>query len=158
MIISKFSEAAGISASALRYYEKKGLLRVNRDPAGRRDYSEDDIEWVKFLQRLKDTGMLLRDIRHYSDLRYQGDSTVEERMALLVRHRESVLEEQKKWEGYLRNLDEKICIYQKKIEERTDPIRIKSHPPILVQPSDGFCIPAHTENPLTAGFQYEWKL
>ena len=61
MIISKFSEAAGISASALRYYEKKGLLRVNRDPAGRRDYSEDDIEWVKFLQRLKDTGMLLRD-------------------------------------------------------------------------------------------------
>lgn len=118
MIISKFSEAAGISASALRYYEKKGLLRVNRDPAGRRDYSEDDIEWVKFLQRLKDTGMLLRDIRHYSDLRYQGDSTVEERMALLVRHRESVLEEQKKWEGYLRNLDEKIHIYEKKIEEK----------------------------------------
>lgn len=71
---------------------------------------------MKFIQRLKDTGMLLRDIRHYSDLRYQGDGTLEERMELLIRHRERVVEEQKKWDAYLRNLDEKIGIYQKQIE------------------------------------------
>lgn len=115
MLISKFSKAAGISAYTLRYYEKKGLIRVNRDSAGRRDYSEDDIEWARFIKRLKDTGMLLRDIRHYSDLRYEGDSTMEERMALLLRHREAVVEQQKKWDGYLKNLDEKIHIYQKRI-------------------------------------------
>lgn len=68
-----------------------GLIRVNRDQMGRRDYSENDVEWVKFIQRLKDTGMLLRDIKNYSDLRYQGDSTMEERMELLIRHRESVV-------------------------------------------------------------------
>lgn len=117
MLISEFSKATGISAYTLRYYEKKGLLRVKRDPAGRRDYSEDDIEWIRFLRRLKDTGMLLRDIRHYSGLRYQGDGTLEERMAMLARHRESVLEEQKKWDGYLRNLDQKISIYQEKIQK-----------------------------------------
>lgn len=118
MLISEFSKATGISAYTLRYYEKKGLLRVKRDHAGRRDYSEDDIEWVRFLKRLKDTGMLLRDIRHYSGLRYQGDGTLAERMAMLARHRESVLEEQKKWDGYLRNLDQKISIYQEKIKEQ----------------------------------------
>lgn len=118
MTIGEFSAITGISAYTLRYYEKKGLLRVSRDYAKRRNYSREDIEWVKFIKRLKDTGMLLRDIKHYSDLRYQGDSTREERLELLVKHRRSVLEEQSKWDEYLRNLDEKISIYQSRIGER----------------------------------------
>ena len=117
MTIGEFSVITGISAYTLRYYEKKGLLRVNRDSGGRRDYSEDDIEWVKFIQRLKDTGMLLQDIKHYSDLRYQGDDTMAERMKLLIQHRKSVVEEKRKWEEYLRNLDVKIGIYQDRISE-----------------------------------------
>ncbi|WP_270271024.1 MerR family transcriptional regulator [Enterocloster clostridioformis] len=115
MTIGEFSVITGISAYTLRYYEKKGLLRVSRDSVGRRDYNEDDIEWVKFIKRLKDTGMLLRDIRHYSDLRYLGDDTMAERMELLIQHRNSVVEEKRKWEEYLRNLDEKIGIYQERI-------------------------------------------
>lgn len=118
MTIGEFSAVTGISPYTLRYYEKKGLLRVGRDGGGRRDYGAEDIEWVKFLKRLKDTGMLLRDIKRYSDLRYQGDSTMEERMELLLLHRKSVVEEQKKWDEYLKNLDEKIGIYQKRISGR----------------------------------------
>ncbi len=93
-----------------------------RDTSGRRDYSEADVEWARFLQRLKDTGMLLRDIRHYSDLRYERDATMEERMQLLIQHRTSVLDERKKWDEYLQNLDEKIGIYQDRIRalEGTD--------------------------------------
>lgn len=117
MTIGEFSVITGISTYTLRYYEKKGLLRVSRDNAQRRDYSEDDIEWVKFIKRLKDTGMLLRDIKHYSDLRYQGDDTMAERMKLLIQHRKSVVEEKRKWEEYLRNLDVKIGIYQDRISE-----------------------------------------
>ena len=75
-----------------------------------------DIEWVRFIKRLKDTGMLLRDIRHYSELRYEGDATMEERMELLSRHRRAVVEECNRWQGYLRNLDEKIEVYREKIE------------------------------------------
>lgn len=115
MTIGEFSAITGISAYTLRYYEKKGLLRVNRDSAGRRDYSTDDIEWVKFIRRLKDTGMLLRDIRYYSDLRYQGDDTMAERMELLIQHKKFVVEEKRKWEEYLWNLDEKIGIYRERI-------------------------------------------
>ena len=118
MTIGEFSAITGISAYTLRYYEKKGLLRVSRDSGGRRDYSTDDIEWVKFIRRLKDTGMLLRDIKHYSDLRYQGENTMEERMELLIQHRKSVVEEKRKWNEYLRNLDEKIGIYRERIRER----------------------------------------
>lgn len=117
MVIGEFSRITGISAYTLRYYEKKGLIRVDRDHGGRRDYSEADIEWVKFIKRLKDTGMLLRDIKYYSDLRYEGDTTMEKRMEFLVQHRKSVVEERNRWDGYLHNLDEKISIYQKKLKE-----------------------------------------
>ena len=119
MLISEFAGKAGISPHTLRYYEKKGLIRVKRDKAGRRDYREEDIEWARFLQRLKDTGMLLRDIKQYSDLRYQGDSTMEERMELLAEHRKSVVEECGKWQEYLNNLDEKIHIYKTRLEKGT---------------------------------------
>ena len=115
MKIGEFSKTTGISVYTLRYYEKKGLLRVNRDNAGRRNYSKADIEWVKFIKRLKDTGMLLRDIRHYSDLRYKGAATMQVRMELLINHRKSVLEEQKRWVDYLDNLDKKIQFYQDQI-------------------------------------------
>ena len=54
--------------------------------ANRRIYSEDEIEWVKFLQRLKNTGMSLKEIKRYSDLRYLGDSTFQERLELLMNH------------------------------------------------------------------------
>lgn len=116
MTIGEFSAITGISAYTLRYYEKKGLLRVSRDNAKRRNYSKEDIEWVKFIKRLKDTGMLLRDIKHYSDLRYQGDDTMTERMELLVQHRKSVVKEKRRWEECLRKLDEKIGIYQERIK------------------------------------------
>lgn len=118
MVIGEFSRRTGISAYTLRYYEKKGLIYVERDGVGRRDYSEKDVEWVKFIQRLKDTGMLLRDIRRYSDLRYQGEETMEERMEMLIQHREAVVEEQRKWEEYLRNLDEKIRVYRERLEKK----------------------------------------
>ena len=117
MWIGKFCKITGIGAYTLRYYEKKGLIRVSRDRAGRRDYSEEDIEWVKFIQRLKDTGMLLRDIRHYSDLRYEGDATMKERMELLLQHRKSVMEQRDQWEKYLQNLDEKIGIYRERMRK-----------------------------------------
>lgn len=117
MTIGEFSEKTGISCSTLRYYENKGLIRVSRDFGNRRIYSESDIEWVKFLQRLKNTGMSLNDMKKYSDLRYQGNSTMSERLELLQRHRVFVDEQMKIWEEYSHNLEQKISWYIDKIAE-----------------------------------------
>lgn len=115
MRIGEMSKATDISEHTLRYYERKGLLRVRRDEVGRRCYDESDIEWVKFIKRLKDTGMPLKDIETYSRLRYEGDATMPERLLMLERHREYVLEQQKKWAEYLGNLDDKIAFYKESI-------------------------------------------
>lgn len=113
MTIGKFSEITGVPCSALRYYENKELIRVKRDAANRRDYSENDIEWVKFLQRLKNTGMSLKDMKRYSNLRYKGDQTIAERLDLLQKHKLYVNEQLEKWLEYSKNLDNKIEWYEK---------------------------------------------
>ena len=118
MTIGEIAEKTKLSESTLRYYEKKGLIRVLRDKNGRRDYEENDVEWIKFLQRLKETGMLLKDIQRYSELRYIGMSTMQERMEILQSHREYVLEQQQKWEEYLQNLDAKISFYKDAMKEK----------------------------------------
>lgn len=116
MTIGEISEKTALPESTLRYYEKKGLIRVSRDKNGRRNYEESDIEWIKFIRRLKETGMLLKDIQLYSDLRYRGKSTMPERLHILQSHRQYVLEQQLKWEEYLQNLDNKIEFYKQSLQ------------------------------------------
>ena len=115
MTIGEFSELTGISCSALRYYEEKGLIHVERDFGNRRIYSDNDIEWVKFLQRLKKTGMSLKEMKRYSDLRYEGDSTISERLEILQNHEIYVAEQRRIWEEYYENLNAKIEWYKKQL-------------------------------------------
>ena len=119
MKIGEIANKTNLPASTLRYYEKKGLLKVDRDKNGRRYYKESDIEWIKFIRRLKETGMLIKDIQHYSELRYVGSITMPERLQILQLHRNYVLEQQLKWTEYLQNLDEKIEFYQQSIKNMT---------------------------------------
>lgn len=59
--------------------------------------------------------MLLKDIKIYADLRYEGDHTADERLKILRRHREYVEEQRCKWDEYLENLDAKIGIYEEMV-------------------------------------------
>jgi len=119
MKIGEIANKTNLPASTLRYYEKKRLLKVDRDKNGRRYYKESDIEWIKFIRRLKETGMLIKDIQHYSELRYVGSITMPERLQILQLHRNYVLEQQLKWTEYLQNLDDKIEFYQQSIKNIT---------------------------------------
>jgi DNA-binding transcriptional MerR regulator len=101
--------------SRLTMYESKGLIRVERDFGNRRNYSEQDVEWVKFLLKLKKTGMTILDIKQYSDLRYEGESTIAKRLAILKKHEIYVEEQRKLWQEYAQNLTDKIEWYQKQL-------------------------------------------
>lgn len=120
MLIGEIAERTGLPESTLRYYEKKRLIQVSRGGGGRRDYQKSDIAWIRFICRLKETGMQLADIQRYAELRYAGPSTMPERLEMLRRHRSYVLEQRRTWDKYLRNLDEKIAFYQKSITNQRD--------------------------------------
>lgn len=91
--IGEFSKLIGISAFTLRYYEKEELIATKRKKNGRRVYSEDDISWIEFIKRLKDTGMPIKEINKYAKLRAMGKSTMNERMDMLIKHRFVLKEE-----------------------------------------------------------------
>ncbi len=117
MTIGEISEKTHLPESTLRYYEKKELIRVARDKNGRRNYAQSDIAWIQFIRRLKETGMPLTDIRRYSVLRYAGEGTMTERLAILQAHRQYLLAQQEKWNVYLQNLDDKIAFYRRSLSK-----------------------------------------
>lgn len=63
--------------------------------------------------------MLLRDIRKYADLRYEGEVTIGARLELLIVHQDFVDEEIKKWQQYSENLQNKIAVYRQLLEQQS---------------------------------------
>lgn len=122
MNIGEFSEKLGISAHTLRYYEKIGLIQGVRRSGGKRAYSEHDLRWLEFIQRLKATGMPLSQIKLYSDLRYEGDSTITERKEMLRAHKELIEQEAAKLQEHLKILGKKIIIYEE-MEKKNEQVR-----------------------------------
>src|SRR5262245_29601727 len=54
LTIAQVSDVTGLSARTLRYYEELGLLPgVRRRAGGRRVYGADEIQRLRFIQRLK---------------------------------------------------------------------------------------------------------
>jgi len=74
----------GMPASTIRFYEKNGLIpNQQRSSDGRRLFDEDDLEWMRFVERLKVSGMPIKEIREYIQLYIAGDSTIEERRQIV---------------------------------------------------------------------------
>jgi DNA-binding transcriptional MerR regulator len=112
LTIAEMAERTGLSAHTLRYYERIGLLDpIRRGIGGQRRYGEDDLQWVAFLQRLRATGMPIRDMQRYADLRRQGDSTITERRVLLEEHRDELIGRIEELQRELQTLTDKISHY-----------------------------------------------
>ena len=80
--ISAVQAATGLSARTIRYYEELGLLPgVRRRAGGRRVYGADEIERLRFIQRLKALGLSLAEIKDLNAVYAIGGST----QALLAR-------------------------------------------------------------------------
>lgn len=112
--ISEAAAHSGISTDTLRYYEKLGLVdRIQRGASsGHRVYREADLEWLRFLQRLRATGMPIAGMLHYAQLRREGQASVGARRALLQAHAQGVAAEIQRLQGLLAGLHEKIALYQ----------------------------------------------
>ena len=111
--------ASGVSAHTLRYYERAGLLdTIDRNGSGHRRYREDDLERIRFLTKLRSTGMPIREVRRYAELMKDGEQTNDQRMALLEAHRESVLGRLEETKQNLELIEWKINYYRERLERR----------------------------------------
>lgn len=112
LTIADAAERTGLTAHALRYYEREGLmLGVNRAGSGHRRYTDRDLDWVDLITKLRATGMPIREIRRYAELVRDGADNERERLDLLTAHREKVLRRLAEVTEHLAAIDRKIEYY-----------------------------------------------
>lgn len=117
--ISEVSARTGLSPDTLRYYEKAGLLLpVGRSSSGQRRYASENLDWIEFLMRLRETGMSIADMQRYAELRARGDVTLVERLALLREHRARLHERIRALRVNGRALDDKIKLYREQLGDQ----------------------------------------
>src|SRR4051812_20175486 len=107
LTIAEAAEASGLTAHTLRYYERAGLLEATRADNGHRRFTDEDLQRVGFVQKLRATGMPIRDIRRY----FAGGSA--ERIELLIGHRGRVVALMEELRSSLELIDYKIDLYRK---------------------------------------------
>ncbi|SFB51696.1 DNA-binding transcriptional regulator, MerR family [Cohnella sp. OV330] len=117
--ISEVSAELDIPDSTIRYYEKKGLLPlIERDNAGRRIFSEDQMTLLGTVMCLKNTHMPISDIKQYVDWIVEGDSTLERRLEMMNNHKQAVLDEIALMTESLKGIDYKIERYTRQLQEK----------------------------------------
>lgn len=90
MTVTELADLLDVSPHTLRYYERAGLVDVDRDESGHRIYQPDTVRRFVFLTRMRLSGMAIRDLQHYVSLVARGEETVPERLDMLIEHRDTV--------------------------------------------------------------------
>ena len=103
----------GVVPSTLRYYDKEGLLPfVERSSSGIRMFKDADFEWFQIIGCLKKTGMQLVDIKRFIEMAMQGDKTIDERLALIIKQKQSVKQQINELNRMLKTLEFKEWYYE----------------------------------------------
>ncbi len=88
LAISEVAARTGLSPRTIRYYEELGLLPgVRRREGGRRVYGPDELERLRFIQRLKALGLSLAEVKELNAVYAIGGST-----GAMLGHLERLLE------------------------------------------------------------------
>ena len=116
--IGEVQDATGLSARTLRYYEELGLLPgVRRRAGGRRVYGPDEIERLRFIQRLKALGLSLAEIKELNAVYAIAGST----RAMLARLSQLLARHQSEIDGRIQELSrlrDEITGYRRHVGQR----------------------------------------
>ena len=117
--VKAVAELLGVSVHTVRYYDDRGLIPgTKRNAANQRLFDDMEVEWLFLSLTLKNTGLSLKDVKHYIELYQQGDSTLQERYSLLREQKEKTLQEMENLKLRLAILNRKIDHYRKLLEEK----------------------------------------
>lgn len=112
--VRSIAEVAGmldLSPHSIRYYERAGLIAVDRDSLGHRMYDAEAQRRLVFITRMRLSGMPMRDLQHYVELVDLGDESVEERLEMLLEHRDTIRRRMRELTLSLAATEYKIAVY-----------------------------------------------
>lgn len=110
MLINDVVKKTGLTKKAIRFYEDKGLLSVQRQTNDYRSYSEDNILTLKKIKMLRSCGVSVSDIK----LLFGNMITVEE---LLIKRKKEVENE---YGNYSTMFEDVLAVFQNYEKEQYD--------------------------------------
>lgn len=123
--IGEFSNLTGLGIHTLRYYEHENLIIPSRNTSNKRRYSDRDVAWIDFIKRLKDTGMPIKEIKRYAELRTAGDPTLNERLEMLIQHRQALYRQIEQLQEHQTKLERKFNSTAPKSKSKNKYVRLK---------------------------------
>lgn len=101
-----------ITASAIRYYDKEGLLPcLEKTSGGIRMFREEDLVSLRLIRCLKKAGLPLKEIRRFMNLPDDGEETIRTRLSILLRQKEVLQQKQKELDEMMNVVNYKIWYY-----------------------------------------------
>lgn len=111
--IGEMAEKLNVAPSTLRYYDKEGLLPfVERSSGGIRMFQESDFRSLTVIECLKKTGLPIKEIKVFIDWCMEGDITIDQRLELMQKQRETVQKQIAQMQETLAVLDYKCWYYE----------------------------------------------
>ena len=118
--IGQVSQMFNIPISTLRYYDKEGFFPNLKRSSGIRRFVEQDIEALKVIECLKESGLELKDVKQFIKWATKGSSTYKNRKELFEKRKIAVEQEIKKLQKTLNILEYKCWYYDKAIKDGTE--------------------------------------
>lgn len=111
--VKEVADKMDISEHTLRFWAKNGMFPfVKRDKNNIRQFSEDDLGWVKIVKCLRSVGTENKAVKRYVDLCIIGDSTIPERYEIIKNTKQKALQQMAELQKQLDLLEFKEKYYQ----------------------------------------------
>ena len=115
--IKEVAEKMDISEHTLRFWAKSGFFPfVKRNKNNIRQFSENDLGWVRIVKCLRSVGTENKAIKKYIDLCIIGDSTIKERYEIILDTKKKALLQMEELQKQLSLLDFKEKFYENLIK------------------------------------------
>ena len=106
--IGQVAKLTGLSISTIRYYDKEGLLNGINRKSGIRSFNDKDLNTIRVIECLKNSGMLIKEIRDFMKLCEEGDSSLNERYNFF-------LDQEKKVQDQIKSLNQTLKLIKFKL-------------------------------------------
>ncbi len=114
MHIGKLASELGISAQAVRFYERSGLLNEPaRTDSGYRQYGPNDLKRLRFIRQAKELGFTLPEIGSMLRMHDAGHAPCAEVIAIAQRHLDEVEAEIHRLQRFRRQLSSALTEWRK---------------------------------------------
>lgn len=115
--IKEVADKMEVSEHTLRFWAKSGFFPfVKRNENNIRQFSDNDLEWVRIVKCLRSVGTENKAIKKYIDLCIKGDSTIPERYQIILDTKEKALQQMEELKHQLALLDYKENFYKNLIK------------------------------------------